>query len=64
MNRLFKSNPLYSDRFSHTDRSNKHGITHYIFERVTGWKFPNMTCFCPWILTISADPDELQHYAV
>ena len=41
-------NPLYSDRFSNTDKSNKDGIVHYIFEGVTGCLFPIMIYFCPW----------------
>ena len=28
--KLFDFNPLYSDGFSHTDKSNKDGLFHYI----------------------------------
>ena len=33
---------LYSDRFSHTDKSNQDGIVHYIFKGSIGRHFPIM----------------------
>ena len=65
-NKDFRLNPLYSDGFSHTDKSNKDVIVHYKYFKGSQVRITQLWCISvpeDCLYLNSVDPDEMTYYA-